>query len=123
MAMQESFRAACKAALPGVAIDWGWNLQGVRGVRVTLNMASGSDGVAHDGATGLIQRRVQVDLFAPTFKAARDAADALRLALHGARPAPIVGIFLAGYRDLPPDTTAGETLARISLDFFVHYQE
>ncbi len=74
MALEEDLRAAVKAAVgASVPVDWGWNAQGITPPRVTLITASGVDPVAHDGPVGLIQRRVQVDCFATTPKAARDA--------------------------------------------------
>lgn len=124
MPMQEDLGAAVQAAVgPGVAVEWGWSLQGSALPRVVMITVSGGDGIAHDGPTGLTERRVQVDVFAETYKEARDLADAIRRALHGIRTGALCGVFLAGVRDGQPDTPAGETLARISLDLRVHYQE
>jgi hypothetical protein len=44
-------------------------------------------------------------------------------ALSGWVAPPISGAFEIGERDLPPDTGAGELLARISLDFMIHHKE
>jgi hypothetical protein len=124
MALHEDLRAAVTtAAGPGVAVSWGWTAQGTALPRVVLTMISGSDGVAHDGPTGLIERRVQLDCYAETYAGARAVADAIRLALVGIPQGDLRGIYLAGYRDGQPDTPAGETLPRISLDLRVHYQE
>ena len=123
MAFQEDIRAAIRAALPGVPCDWGWNLQGVKSLRVTLSHVSGSDLLAHDGPAGLIERRVQVDVWAPTYAAARNAADTIRHAMHGLRAGQIAGVRLVGTREGPPDPQAGDVLARFTLDLMVHYQE
>ena len=123
MPFQEDLRAAIKAAVPGLPVDWGWNLQGVTTTRVTLVHVSGRDGIAHDGPTGLVERRVQVDVWSPSYAAARDAADDIRAALHGARSGAIAGVFLTGSRDGPPETPAGSLLARFTLDLTVHYKE
>lgn len=124
MPMEEDLGAVVKAAAGvGVPVEWGWSLQGTALPRVVLTVVSGSDGIAHDGPTDLIERRVQLDVFALTYKAARDLANSLRAALHGYRAGALCGVFLAGVRDGLPDTPAGETLARISLDLRVHYKE
>lgn len=123
MALEEDLRAAVKAAVgASVPVDWGWNAQGITPPRVTLITASGSDPVAHDGPVGLIQRRVQVDCFATTPKAARDLGTAVR-SLNGYRGGNLAGVFVASVRDGLPDTPGGEVLARVSIDLMVHYQE
>lgn len=123
MPFQEEIRGLIRAAVPGVPVDWGWNLQGTTGTRVTLAHVSGSDGATHDGPTGLITRRVQVDVWSPSYGAARNTADDIRHALHATRSGNIAGVFLTGTREGPPDTPAGDVLARFSLDLTVHYKE
>lgn len=124
MDMHETLRAAIKAAVPGIPCDWGWNLQGSVEPRIVLTVVSGGHPVAHDGATGLRQFRVQVDVFAPRYKQARDTGAAIEAALVGYRAGSLRGVFLAAIRDgSAPETPAGVALARVSLDFMVHHQE
>lgn len=124
MPLHEDFAAAvATAAGPGVGVTWGWSLQGAALPRVVLTVVSGTDPLAHDGPIGLIDRRVQVDCYAETYKGARDLADAIRAALNGYRGGNLAGVTLAAWRDGLPDNPAGDTLPRISLDLRVHYRE
>jgi hypothetical protein len=123
MPMEEDLRTALKAAIGGaVPVDWGWNAQGITPPRVVLVTVSGDDPVAHDGPVGLIERRVQVDCFAATPKAARDLGAAVR-GLNGYRAGNFAGVFVAAVRDGLPDTPGGEVLARVSIDLRVIYRE
>jgi hypothetical protein len=123
MAMEEDLRAAIKAAIGGgVAVDWGWNAQGIVPPRVVLTTVSGNDDVAHDGPAGLIHRRVQADCFARSPSGARNLRDLVR-SLNGYRAGSLAGVFVAGVRDGLPDTPGGEILARFSIDLMVHYKE
>lgn len=123
MGFETDLRAVLRAAVPGVPCDWGWNLQGVEPTRVVLTLISGSDPLAHDGPVGLVQRRVQVDVFARLPGDAMATGHTIRRAASGYRGGAIAKIEVVALRDGPPETPAGTTLARRSLDLMVHYIE
>ena len=121
--MKEQLRAHLLAALAPVPVDWGWNPQGEAAPRVVLSVASGDTDYAHGGPSGYRRNRVQVDCYAVSYAPATALVRAVRAALSGLVLPPIIGAFEIGERDLPPDTGAGEVLARVSLDFMIHHKE
>lgn len=121
--MEQDLRSRLMLALPGYAVDWGWSGQGAALPRVVLQVVSEVPNYTHDGPSGFVQNRVQIDVYAPTYRAAHDAAELIDTALSGLRAGLILGAFKAGRRDNPPDLGAGETLARISLDYMIHHNK
>lgn len=120
--MRQAVRQRLQAQIPGTVIDWGWNAQGAASPRIVLSVISGGDDATQDGASGLRENRVQVDCYAATYAGAATLKEAVVQALHGWRSAPVIGAFKINERDFPPDTAAGEVLARISLDFNIHHK-
>lgn len=120
--MRQAVRQRLQAQIPGTVIDWGWNAQGAAVPRIVLTVISGADGVTQDGASGLNEARVQVDCYAETYGGAVTLRGGVVAALHGWKSAPVMGAFKINERDFPPDTAAGEVLARISIDFNIHYK-
>lgn len=121
--MREAVRAHLAGAVAPVPVDWGWNAQGVAGSRIVLAVISGKTDTAHDGPSGYRRHRVQVDCYATSYGAAVLLSRDVRAALSGWQAGAISGCFEVGERDLPPDTGAGEVLARVSLDYMIHHQE
>jgi hypothetical protein len=121
--MEEDLRGRLRLVLPGVPVEWGWSVQGTPAPRVVLTLVSDQPDYTHDGPTGYRQTQVQVDIYAPTYGAAKDAARKIEAHLSGLRAGLILGAFKVGSRDFPPDLGAGETLARISEDYMIHHNQ
>jgi hypothetical protein len=121
--MEEDLRGRLRLAVPGLPVDWGWTAQGKPSPRIVLSMVSDVPNVTHDGPSGYRQSRVQIDIYATTYAAAKDASRRIETDLSGLRAGLILGAFKAGSRDFPPDLGAGETLARISEDYMIHHNQ
>ncbi len=122
--MEEIIRLRLQAEVDGVSVDWNQAPQGAGVPRLVLYTISDVTIITNDGQARLRRARVQVDCYAATYGAAKLVSRAVNAALSGWRDgATIQGAFAAGARDLPPDTGAGETLGRVSLDFFINYEE
>lgn len=121
--MDEYLRSLIRAAVPHAAVDWGWSAQGASLPRIVLYRVSGGPDYTMSGPSGLAEARVQVDCFAGTMRDAKMIGRAVRSALSGLRSGVISGAFLDQERDLPPDTDGAGMVARVSLDFNIHYQE
>lgn len=121
--MKEALRAHLIAAVAPVPVDWGWNAQGEPAPRIVLGVVSGDTDYHMAGPSGYRRNRVQVDCYAVSYRPAQELAAQVRAALSGWQAGAISGAFEIGERDLPPDTSAGEVLARISLDYMIHHQE
>ncbi|WEX07372.1 DUF3168 domain-containing protein [Chelativorans sp. AA-79] len=80
------------------------------------------------GATGYVQSRVQLDVYAITYTALRDTVRAIEAAISGYRGMAagthIYGIFFDSQRDLPA-ADAGEVnnLLRRSVDIIIHHAQ
>ena len=98
------------------------------GAYLTLNWIGGPDDPTIKGTSGYVINRLQIDVYAETYSAARTAMDAARAALDGFR-GTVAGTFIAAIRaERPRDldaSDAGEVshLFRKSLDLIVHYHE
>lgn len=76
------------------------------------------------GDVGLIAARVQIDVYAETYSAAKQAARLIEARLSGHRDQFFQAIFLTDQRDLPAaDAGAVTTKFRTSIDITVHYGE
>ena len=121
--MELQLRAMLQAALPGVVVDWGWSAQGAVAPRVVLQVISGITDYTQDGASGLESTRVQMDVYGASMAVVLGKAALIDAALSGFRGGVILGAFKAGRRSLPPDFGAGETLARLSIDYMIHHKQ
>ncbi len=121
--MDTFLRTHLKAALPSVPVDWGLTDQGVTPPRVVLYRVSGAPDYTMAGPSGLSRTRVQIDCYETTVGAAKQLARSVRIALSGLRSGVISGAFLDQERDLPPDTDGADLVARVSLDFIIHFRE
>lgn len=121
--MDAFLRATLRSALPTTAIDWGMTAQGITLPRVVLYRISGGPDYTMAGPSGLAEARVQIDCYDATTGAAKALAQSVKTTLSGLRSHPISAAFLDQERDLPPDTDGGGIIARVSLDFIIHYQE
>lgn len=120
--MLEQLRATLTAALPGVPVEWGWNGQGQASPRVVLTLVGDLANYTHDGPSGYVQNRVQIDVYAATYGQAKTTIRSIDAVLSGLRAGLILGAFRVGRRDYPPETGA-ETLARVSVDYMIHHNE
>lgn len=86
--MEEAFRAilttdtAVKALIPASRINWGTHPQGAAFPAIVLNVISDAEDYHMNGPNGLFQGRVQVDVYADTYGAAKAASRAVRALLH-----------------------------------------
>lgn len=121
--MEQDLRARLTLALPGVPVEWGWSGQGAGAPRVVLQLISEVTNYTQDGPSGYVQSRVQIDVYSLTYKQGCEVVGYIDSALSGLRAGLILGAFKAGRRDSPPDLGAGETLARISVDYMIHHNK
>lgn len=117
---------AAVSALVGDRIHWQGRPQATPLPAVVLTGISRVDDYSLSGATGPIDRRVQVDCWASTFTASKAVERAVIDALGGFTGTQdgvhFYGVFLDGSRDLREDTDA-ERISRVSLDFLITYTE
>lgn len=91
---------------------------------IVLNRVSGVRDYHFRGPSGFVQSRVQADVYADSYTAAKNTARAVRNALSGHSSGTIQLIQLDNERDLPA-SDAGEAthLFRTSLDLTISHQE
>lgn len=120
----QALLTALLANVSGGRVYWLRAQRGAQRPFVVLQTISGQSDHHFQGASGYRVFRVQADCYGDSYEAARNLATDLRRVLDGHRDANLQGIFLESERDLPDEDT-GEVnrLARISLDFMVHYGE
>lgn len=121
--MEELIRARLLAVLSPVMVDWNLSVQDAEPARVVLQLISDVPRYSQDGATGFRVARVQVDAIAASYGATKQLSRAADAALSGWKNGRIEGCFTDSARDLPTQAGAGETLARVSFDVTVNYQE
>ena len=121
--MEEFLRATMKAAIPGVAIDWGMNAQSAALPRIALYRISGGVDYSFSGGVPARRARVQIDCYAATVGAAKTLSRQAREAVSGLRTGIILGSFIIDERDFNPDPDGAGSVARVSLDIDLHYQE
>lgn len=95
---------------------------------IVLNRVSGNRDYHMAGASGYVQSRVQVDVYAETYSSAQTTVRAVRDAVSGLTTTiggtQIQFITVESERDLPADDAGDIThLFRISLDLMVHHDE
>lgn len=104
------------------------DLSAASGPYIVMNRIDGVRDYSMAGATGYVASRVQVDVYAETYTAAKQTARSAIAALSGvslvSTNGVIQGIFVNSERDLPA-ADAGEVthLFRISVDIIVHHEE
>lgn len=122
--MEEEIRALIQG-VPGVpgTVDWGAMPRGAPLPGVVLNVISDVGAHHQDGPDGLSDARVQVDVYAATYGAAKLAARAIRKALDGYQGGSILGVFQLMTRDSSEEgETPDERAYRVSQDFQIIYR-
>lgn len=116
--MEQDFRALVVgvAALTGMPVNWGAHPQGTPWPGVVLTLVDDLEDVTLDGPDRLPVARVQVDIYAATYKQASELGFAVRDALNGHADERFQGIFLASHRS-GQDTAASDRPYRVSMDF------
>lgn len=91
---------------------------------IVLQRIGGNRNSTMQGASGYVQSRVQVDVYADSYANSKKIARAMIKAVSAHRAAPIQGIFVDSERDLPA-ADAGEVtyLFRTSVDLIIHHTE
>lgn len=91
---------------------------------VVMNVISGLRDYTMQRASGLREKRVQVDCYGSTYEEATSTARQVEKILSGRRGGIFAGIFLDSERDLS-EASAGDVGRpfRISLDFIVHHHQ
>lgn len=121
--MEEDFRALLLAssgltALVGTRINFGTHPQGSAFPAVVLNTVSDVEDYHMNGHGGLSDGRVQVDVYAGTYAAAKIAARAARSALHFYRGGGFLLITHLSTRDTRESgSNEAERHSRVSMDF------
>lgn len=122
--MEEEIRALI-LAVPGVpdSVDWGSMPRGKLLPGVVLNVVSDVGTQSQDGPVDISEARVQVDVYAATYGAAKLAARAIRKALDGYQGGAILGAFQTMTRDSTDEgDTPDQRAYRVSQDFTVIYR-
>jgi len=89
---------------------------------IVLNRIAGRADYTFQGPSGYVESRVQADIYADTYGAAKATARQVITSLSGRRTGSILGIFLDAERDLPVEDAGAVThLFRVSLDFNIHH--
>lgn len=127
--MEEQIRAILLAssgvaALCGNRIEWGASGQGSEYPRIVLWTISDNEGHNLQGPDGHSVGRVQCDVYAMTYGAAKLLSRAVRAALDGYSGGGLQGVFLAGSRDSREGgSNDAERPFRVSLDFITHFNQ
>lgn len=130
MAVEEALTSLLSSVASGRRY-WGRAPQGVTvsdGAFLVLNNITKARDYHMKGASGYVPARFQIDAYAATFTAARNAAAAVVTALSGHSGTTggvvIQGIFIDGPRSLPAEDEGSVTYGfRQQLDALVHYVE
>lgn len=90
---------------------------------VVMHRISGVRGYTFEGDDGLVESRVQIDVFADTYTSARSTADLITATLSGHRDSNFRAIFIDTERSLPGlDGSDPDELFRISIDAIVWHR-
>lgn len=121
--MEEAITALL-ASVAGGRRHWVRAPQSAARPYLVLNRISGIHDYTTQGASGYVASRVQIDVYADTYTAAKVTARQVVTALSGYRSGSIQGVFLDMERDLPAeDAGTVNHLFRVSLDFTIHHSE
>ncbi|MCJ8139513.1 tail completion protein gp17 [Falsirhodobacter halotolerans] len=118
--MEKAFRTLVRT-LTDVPVSFGILASGTDAPAVVLNTISDTEDHHMRGPDGLSRARIQLDVYAPTYGAAKTLSESLRRGLNGHRGGIFQGVFLDGVRDRY-DTGDTTPLHRVSLDFRILYQ-
>lgn len=118
--MEEAIRAMI---LPVATCHWGMAPQGAPRPFIVLNRISGIRSYTDAGQDRLVEGRVQVDVYADTYREAKGKARAVMQAVSGRRLGIIRAVFVSNERDLPSSDAEGGNLFRTSVDLTVHHTE
>jgi len=121
--MEEALTALL-ATVAGGRRYWMLAPQAAARPHVVLTRITGIRDYHAQGASGLVESRVQADCYGDTYTAAKGIARDIRNAVSGHRAGIFKGIFIDSERDLPV-SDAGEVnhLFRVSLDLIIHHGE
>ena len=110
----------------GQNITWNTRPQASGLPAIVLHRVGGRRDTTMGGASGLVESRVQADIYGATFLATKQAARAVVALLNGVRldgaATPIVGVFLDAVRD-SFEGEEPQPVHRTSLDFRVWHHE
>jgi hypothetical protein len=127
--MEQAFRAILHntsgviALVPAARINWGEHPQGAANPYIVLTVISEIPGLTMQGPDGLVEFRVQVDVYAPSYGAAKGAARTVIALLHGYRGGQFRLIEHAGSRDSREGgTNEADRLFRVGVDFIVKWR-
>lgn len=90
---------------------------------VVLHRISGVRGYHMQGDDGLVQSRVQIDVYGDNYGSCRGQVDAIIGVLSGYRGGIFRGIFIDSERSLPLEAGDPAELFRLSVDVMVHHTE
>lgn len=88
---------------------------------VVLHLISGVRDYHMQGDDGLVQSRVQIDIYGDNYAAIRGQADAIIGVLSGYRGGVFRGIFIDSERSLPLEVGDPSELWRLSIDVMVNH--
>ncbi len=115
---------------PGVSmaadkrVHWSEREQGEGFPAVVLNRISGGRDYHMEGASGLVQSRIQADCWALTYKDALKLSRAVRGALSGYRGGDTQGAFIEAERQsVEKEADGAQRYFRVSLDFMIWHAE
>lgn len=113
---------AAMKRLVGARIHWGRAPQGEKPDYLVLQTIGGSPDYHAQGASGLVDSRVQFDAYAESYLTAKRISEAVGRLLSGYRGAvagvQIKGGFIDNFRDLPTETDV-KKLFRRSADIII----
>lgn len=114
-------------AAVGTRVVWGRRAQGTAAPALVLTLVASSPDYTHDGASGLVRDRVQIDVFGRTLDEAVTLERAATLRLHGWRgdvgDTRFFSVVVESVRDLPRDDVGTpDPLERIVLDLTIHHR-
>jgi hypothetical protein len=115
---------AAVALIAGQRVNWSERGQGAALPAVVLHRISGVRDYHMEGASGLVQSRVQADCWAGTYKDAVRLSRAVRAALSGYRAGNTQGAFIDAERQtVEKETDGAQRYHRVILDFIIWHAE
>lgn len=123
--MELQLRALLIASLsvPAIRVNWGERPQSAGSPHIVLTRISDGQGLAMKGPDGLTRARVQIDIYAPVYEAAKQVSDAVKALLHGYRSGGFRLVSHDGTRDSREGGEDADRMHRISMDFLISWRE